>query len=73
MANALIKPQKNRFANEEMADVQFGDLRNCSDWNNIVERQTVSGMGSIPFLTASAAQSAIRFNCEVRSSPSRCE
>ena len=44
LADALLQPDEDRFADQEMADVEFGNLRNGGDGNHIVEGQAMPGM-----------------------------
>jgi hypothetical protein len=40
----MFESCENRFADQEMPDVQLGELRDGGDRGDIVERQAVAGM-----------------------------
>src|SRR5687768_1898967 len=48
--DARIEAGEDRLADQEMPDVEFGDLRNGGDGDDIVEGETVAGMGLDPVL-----------------------
>ena len=44
LTNGILKSDEDRFADEEVTDVQFSDFRDCGDGFHIVVGQAVAGM-----------------------------
>ena len=45
LADTRVKADEDCFANEEMPDIEFGELRDRGDGTDVVERQAVARMG----------------------------
>ena len=69
-ADAGLEPGEDRLADQEMADVEFGELRNRGDRRDIVERQAVAGMRLDAVLDGQRCAVGDALSSVARSSPS---
>ena len=59
-AHARLEPGEDRLADQEMADVELGQLRDCGDRRDIVEGQAVAGVRFDAVLGGKRGASAMR-------------